>query len=502
MSPIPFTEESREERAPVAGSPRKGCLLPILLIGLLWLAGLALSLIGRDQAGTVIVELEGPWPELVQAGQPARLAGLDSTVPAGARLRAATGTSVTLRVPGGPRLTLRGDADLTNVNHRSFSLNRGRMEVEAEPLQPGRGTEDQPVEGFVVLTPNAGPVRIVPGPTSPDVVLHARRDDLDVTVATGVGLRLEAEGGVEQLHGPGRYRFREGEVLLQAGGSIGSATLAGASRAQLTGVLRTPRGAPAPGAQAALYPLGEDPEQFWPVGGTGIFEAKDISPGTYTLEIRSRDYVTTGISPLVLAPGEGKIVSMTLRKGASILGMAADAESGEGIMDARVVARVHPADDHLLPATELLFHRRLQTTTQHQGLFHLEGLDPAVRYDIRVSARGYVSSGTDGFSPAVPRLLVPLAPAGAIQGVVVAAPGEPAAYAVVRAEAEDGRVFRGMTDITGLYRIGSLPAGTCRLGVRERRRGGREAGGRAVEVGPGTELLGQNLTLTEINLDP
>jgi hypothetical protein len=109
---------------------------------------------------------------------------------------------------------------------------------------------------------------------------------------------------------------------------------------------------------------------------TGMFEALDLQPGTYTLEIHAGDLAPTRVGPRDVRAGNIlDLGTVELLDGTGITGTVIDADTKAPIPNAHLIAM--PTSDSG-PGLALLRNDLRETTSTADGTFHLLGLAPGM----------------------------------------------------------------------------------------------------------------------------
>lgn len=197
---------------------------------------------------------------------------------------------------------------------------------------------------------------------------------------------------------------------------------------------------------------------------SGAFEALDLPPGAYSLEIHAAELAPVRLGPKDVRAGDTlDLGTIELAGGSAITGTVIDAESNASIAGAHVMAM--PGKDYG-PAFALLRDDLRETTSTAGGRFRLAGLAPGtyslafdaphyartIRESIKLDAETDTKAGEIGLSPA--RLLVvhctPVQACGGEARLLVGGAGQQ--WAGIAAPVDEG-----------LARLTPVPAGTFPL---------------------------------------
>jgi hypothetical protein len=195
--------------------------------------------------------------------------------------------------------------------------------------------------------------------------------------------------------------------------------------ASVRGVVRDGNGHPARDAEVLLAGSGVWPPRVTRVRGDGRFEIVGIPSGVYEVRAHDGDLVAEPVAPLVLEPGDGREVTLTVTPGAAIEGLVVDAVTQRPVARARVIV----AEDALATAPRAL-------VADEQGRFTVSGL---LRRPHQVSARaeGYVPKLGTLVQPGGAPARIALDREVALTGRVVDARGAPVPGAQVEVLTQD-----------------------------------------------------------------
>ena len=294
-------------------------------------------------------------------------------------------------------------------------------------------------------------------------------------------------------------------ALVQAPAAAGTASVSGQ-------VLEDGSGIPVQDADVTLAPIQSRPfagspwERVEPLrlrtDREGRFHVRELAPGRYHIAVQKNGYANPfGPSPLTvveLAAGEDHAVTLSLQRGAAIVGRVLD-EAGEPLMNLRVMAmRQPPSGVRYAPTSRpALVPAGSGGQTNDLGEFRLFGLPPGDYYvqaapgpepgrSLSPRARTLVPTYfPDTTDPAAAQVInlgagqtsdaiiirVADAPAFQVSGIVVDETGRPVANATVRLDSDPadgltfpfGRSLQARTNASGAFTISNVTSATYTL---------------------------------------
>jgi protocatechuate 3,4-dioxygenase beta subunit len=267
----------------------------------------------------------------------------------------------------------------------------------------------------------------------------------------------------------------------------------------LEGVVRGPDGKPVADALVGARLAAAGPQDFPVTGRTdaaGAFRLRMARLSLYVLRVEARGFAGRTLEKV----RPGTPLTIALDKGGFIQGTVRDGTTGQPIPGARVRTGDASAATFFTDEPDA---GRVETTTDGQGRFRLEGLASGLQ-TVSATSRGYgrVRKGSVHLGATIELLLFPGA---ALRGVVRGPGGRPVAGATVRAEADIVRpglaASPEATDTQGRFEISGLEPGTYRVIAFKKGMAPGTASGIAVErsgdvdvdiaLEPGTRVHGR-----------
>jgi 5-hydroxyisourate hydrolase-like protein (transthyretin family) len=249
-------------------------------------------------------------------------------------------------------------------------------------------------------------------------------------------------------------------IAIAAGAAVRGVEVRLGPAASIEGAVSRAGGAPAAGAQVALFAHGtHERVAHAVVNADGRFALGPLAPGAYDLRAAAPGASPAWIEGVTLAPGVRFPIRIALRGTGAVAGTVRDL-AGRALAGVRVRAVQHGDGRGAGPA---------EARTDFEGRFHLDGLDVG-RAEIVARLEGVLLGAVRAVQVAEERatrvdLLLP--EAGAVVGRVSEHGRPPAAGTTVVAVAMNGgprtlQVARAIADASGNYRL-SLPAGDYRV---------------------------------------
>lgn len=322
-----------------------------------------------------------------------------------------------------------GDATLLEARGRlPFPLAVPRGQTVAVLVEaPGRGrfyrrvVRDEDGELAIGLPPGetlAGVVVDERGEPVPNARVEAMREDVaqPAWLATA-----DAEGRFEiDTLLTGSHRVQAGAegygTAVRAGIEPGELRLVIERAGIVAGRVLDPEGLPAEGAEVQIAGSGLWPARVTTSGDGGRFVLSGVPPGIYEVRARREGLVADPRRGIEVDPASRVFLTFHLEEGARLTGIISDADTGEPVDGASIIA-----------AAEALDVAPRAAVSGEDGRFVIAGLR-GVPHRVSVTAPGYVPATAVEWSPGSP-LEIALVPGGTLIGVVLDEDRQPIAGA-------------------------------------------------------------------------
>jgi protocatechuate 3,4-dioxygenase beta subunit len=278
-----------------------------------------------------------------------------------------------------------GPLPMPSVAVQVLALERG------ESVQRRAVTDAAGAFAFDGLPAVGGYTLVVHHPPYREVVLHGLVVRAGETTEVGTVLL-------------GRPTALSGDVVDAAGRPVGSATVQAFADTSRPERLDLKRG---------LFDLQGlvDPLAAAATGADGTFRLEDLPPGRYLLRVAAPGYATSFREGIWVTVDErAPALRVTLDEGAGFRGLVRDAE-GRGVGGARVIAVA-------TPGSRVQRLDRVETTSEPDGRYALDGLVAGSRYFLEAWAAGFAPTGRVVVPGGDETLDLVLASSGRVEGRV------------------------------------------------------------------------------------